>query len=87
MAEFSTYSPFASSLQVLAQAYGTDAYNSNSYNGRSATSQTTPPLPPNTGLHLPSSTADIALLFALALIVGSLSYAITRLLRRRPRHK
>ena len=83
IAEFTRHLTPTSPLQVLAQAYGTDAYGSNSYNGQPTTMTTTPPLPPNTGLHLPSSPTDIALLLVIAVMVGSLSYALSRLMRRR----
>lgn len=82
-AEFSPHLTSASSLEVLAQAYGTNAYSSNSYNGQSATGTTATPLPPNTGLYLPSSMADIALLLGLAVVVGSASYTMSRLAKRR----
>lgn len=67
-------------LQVLAQAYGMGSYDSNTYNG---TGSTAAPLPPNTGVWLQSPVVDITLLLALSLIVGTISFVISRLLRRR----
>lgn len=81
-AEFSLQYKTFTTLQVLGQAYGADSYSSNSYNGQQTTATTATPLAPNTGLHLPSSTGDIVLLFVLALVVGSVSFALSKLLKR-----
>lgn len=82
-AGFSTVPFVYTPLQGVAQAYGAGTYNSNSYNGTAATGTTATPLPPNTGVHLPTSAGDIALLFALAIVIGAISYVIGRLIKRR----
>lgn len=85
-ADFSHLATLPQTLQVLAQAYGTSTYNSNSYNGNISTSTTTPaPLPPNTGFLMQSPLVDIPLLLILAIIVGTISFAISRHVKRRNR--
>lgn len=83
-AEISTLATLPPPLPVLAQAYGTSSYSSNSYNGLSTAPSTTPaPLPPNTGFLMQSPLIDIPLLLILAVVVGTLTFAISRALRRR----
>lgn len=75
---------FATS-QVLAQAYGTSTYNGNSYNG----SIITEPTPvrevgaPSTGFFAQPPIIVLPGLLVLAIILGSISFAISRILRRR----
>lgn len=69
-----------SSAQVVAQAYGTDSYSSNSYNGPLTTS--TVPGAPNTGFFTEPTPASFSALLALALIVGTISFLVTRAIRR-----
>lgn len=81
-ADNSSTAPAFPSLQVVAEAYGTSTYSSNSYN---AATTTTSPLPPQTGVWLHSPAIDLGILLMLSLVVGTISYTIARLRRKRDR--
>lgn len=68
-------------VQVVAQAYGIDSYSSNTYNGQPVTSII--PGVPNTGFFAEPPIVILPTLLAIAVVVGTISFLITRAVRRR----
>lgn len=79
--QFSHWSP----AQVVAQAYGTDSYSSNSYNGPTTTSIT--PGAPNTGFFTEPTPTNLSILLTIAIAIGVVSFLSTRAVRRYLRRK
>lgn len=84
-------------LQIAAQAYGSDAYSSNNYNGTGTapsptptpaatptpTTSTTGPAAPLTGYFAEPPIFTFPLLLVGAIIIGTASFLISRRLRQR----
>ena len=73
-------------VTLVAQAYGTDSYNTSTYNGDTTTAVTAPPSGPSapqTGYFTDPPLFTFPLLLGVAIVVGSLSFVLSRILRRR----
>ena len=73
-------------MTLVAQAYGTDSYSTSTYNGTTTTTTTPPPTgpgAPQTGYFTDPPLFTFPLLLGIAIVVGSLSFVLSRILRRR----
>jgi predicted S18 family serine protease len=73
-------SPVLAPAQAVAQAYGTNTYSGNTYNGDLTTS--TSPQAPSTGFFAEPPIVTIPLLMIAAILVGITSFLIARAIRR-----